>query len=78
MLAVGVSTIQDGVATLGAAYREASLALRRVAAGGGVLSLPDISAFEYLTLRRGRGRATADRSRRSSASSPRTARTAAL
>jgi sugar diacid utilization regulator len=50
-LAVGVSTIQDGVATLGAAYREASAALRRVAADGGVLSLPDISAFEYLTLR---------------------------
>jgi DNA-binding PucR family transcriptional regulator len=48
---VGVSTIQDGVATLGAAYREASAALRRVASAGGVLSLPDISAFEYLTLR---------------------------
>lgn len=51
VLAVGVSTIQDGVATLGDAYREASLALRRVAETGGVLSLPDISAFEYLTLR---------------------------
>jgi hypothetical protein len=50
-LAVGVSTIQDGVATLGDAYREASAALRRVATVGGVLSLPDISAFEYLTLR---------------------------
>jgi len=50
-LAVGVSTIQAGVATLGAAYREASAALRRVATAGGVLSLPDISAFEYLTLR---------------------------
>lgn len=50
-LAVGVSTIQDGVATLSDAYREASMALRRVAAAGGVLSLPDISAFEYLTLR---------------------------
>jgi sugar diacid utilization regulator len=51
-LAVGVSTVRDGTAALGAAYREASLALRRVAAsGGGVLSLPDMSAFEYLTLR---------------------------
>jgi hypothetical protein len=50
-LAVGVSTIQDGVATLGDAYREASLALRRVADAGGVLSLADMSAFEYLTLR---------------------------
>ncbi len=50
-LAIGVSTIQDDVTTLGDAYREASLALRRVASSGGVLSLPDISAFEYLTLR---------------------------
>jgi sugar diacid utilization regulator len=51
-LAVGVSTVRDGTAALGAAYREASVALRRVAAtGGGVLSLPDMSAFEYLTLR---------------------------
>lgn len=50
-LAVGVSTVHDGVATLGDAYREASLALRRIAREGGVLSLPDIGAFEYLTLR---------------------------
>ena len=51
-LAVGVSTVQDGLAALGAAYREASQALRRAAAtGGGVLSLPDLSAFEFLTLR---------------------------
>ncbi|HEY6891579.1 MAG TPA: helix-turn-helix domain-containing protein, partial [Solirubrobacter sp.] len=50
--AVGVSTVQDGLAALGAAYREASQALRRAAAtGGGVLSLPDLSAFEFLTLR---------------------------
>jgi sugar diacid utilization regulator len=51
VLAVGVSTVQDGPARLGAAYREASQAVRRVAAAGGVLSLPDLSAFEYLTLR---------------------------
>ena len=51
VLAVGVSTVQDGPAALGAAYREASQALRRVTATGGVLSLPDLSAFEYLTLR---------------------------
>jgi sugar diacid utilization regulator len=50
-LAVGVSTVHDGVATLADAYREASLALRRIAREGGVLSLPDIGAFEYLTLR---------------------------
>jgi PucR C-terminal helix-turn-helix domain/GGDEF-like domain len=51
VLAVGVSTVQDGPASLGGAYREASQALRRVADSGGVLSLPDLSAFEYLTLR---------------------------
>jgi hypothetical protein len=50
-LAVGVSTVQDGPASLAGAYREASQALRRVAESGGVLSLPDLSAFEYLTLR---------------------------
>jgi PucR C-terminal helix-turn-helix domain/GGDEF-like domain len=51
VLGVGVSTVQDGVATLGDAYHEASLALGRVARAGGVLSLPDLSTFEYLTLR---------------------------
>jgi sugar diacid utilization regulator len=50
-LAVGVSTVRRGLAALGAAYREASQALRRVADSGGVLSLADLSAFEYLTLR---------------------------
>jgi PucR C-terminal helix-turn-helix domain/GGDEF-like domain len=50
-LAVGVSTAQDGVATLGNAYREASLALGRLGPHGGVMSLPDMSAFEYLMLR---------------------------
>src|SRR3712207_8145739 len=34
-LAVGVSTVHDGVATLADAYREASLALRRIAREGG-------------------------------------------
>jgi len=50
-LAVGVSTAQDGVATLENAYREASLALGRLGPRGGVMSLPDMSAFEYLILR---------------------------
>jgi sugar diacid utilization regulator len=50
-LAVGVSTVQQGLSSLSAAYREASQAMRRVAASGGVLSLPDLSAFEFLTLR---------------------------
>lgn len=49
-LAVGVSTVQP-IGTLAAAYREASQALTRVASAGGVLSLPDLTAFEYLTLR---------------------------
>jgi hypothetical protein len=51
-LAVGVSTVQP-VDALAAAYREASQALTRVAGAdaGGVLSLPDLTAFEYLTLR---------------------------
>lgn len=40
VLAVGVSTVQNGVAALGDAYREASQALGRVAHDGGVLSLP--------------------------------------
>ena len=50
-LAIGVSTAQEGVATLGSAYREASLAVGRLGSRGGVLSLPDLSAFEYLMLR---------------------------
>jgi sugar diacid utilization regulator len=50
-LAVGVSTVHQGLAAIAAAYREASQALRRVAGSGGVLSLPDLSAFEFLTLR---------------------------
>jgi sugar diacid utilization regulator len=50
-LAVGVSTVQRGLPTVGAAYREASLAAGRKAATGGVLSLADLTPFEYLTLR---------------------------
>jgi PucR-like helix-turn-helix protein/diguanylate cyclase with GGDEF domain len=50
-LAVGVSTIQDGTGTLADAYREASLAVGRVTAGGGVLSLAELTPFQYLTMR---------------------------
>src|SRR6185312_17223453 len=50
-LAVGVSTVQPGLGALADAYREASLALGRVAATGGVLSLADLTPFEYLTMR---------------------------
>ena len=47
-LAVGVGTIQ---ASLPDAYEEASFALRQVGVTGGIVSLPDMSTFEYLTLR---------------------------
>jgi hypothetical protein len=50
-LAVGVGTLQDSLEGLPDAYEEASLALRHVPAAGGVVSLPDMSAFDYLTLR---------------------------
>lgn len=50
-LAVGVSTIHDSLAGLPAAYEEAWTALRAVPTGGGVVSLADMTAFEYLTLR---------------------------
>jgi len=50
-LAVGVSTVRRGLSSVGSAYREASLAVGRMAAAGGVLSLADITPFQYLTLR---------------------------
>jgi PucR C-terminal helix-turn-helix domain/GGDEF-like domain len=49
-LAVGVSTIQDGLDGVPVAYREACAARARLDAGGGVVSLPALSAFDYLTL----------------------------
>jgi DNA-binding PucR family transcriptional regulator len=50
-LVVGVSTVVPGVGVVGDAYREASAA--RLAGGHvpGVVALPAMSAFEYLTLR---------------------------
>ena len=50
-LAVGVGTVQDSLAELPSAYDEASLALRHAPRAGGLVSLPDMSAFDYLTLR---------------------------
>jgi sugar diacid utilization regulator len=50
-LAIGVSTVADGVAELPRAYLEARAALAGVAAEGGVVALPCLSAFEYLTQR---------------------------
>ncbi|HEX2412660.1 MAG TPA: helix-turn-helix domain-containing protein [Solirubrobacteraceae bacterium] len=49
VLAVGVSSIHCGLEAVAAAYREASHAARRAAGKGGVLSLPELSAFDYLT-----------------------------
>jgi PucR C-terminal helix-turn-helix domain/GGDEF-like domain len=49
-LNIGVSTVQDGLDGLPDAYREASLAAGRVR-GGGVLSLAEMTPFEFLTLR---------------------------
>jgi hypothetical protein len=48
-LAVGVSTIQECLEGLPEAYREALSALERVREKGGVVALPALRAFEYLT-----------------------------
>ncbi len=50
-LAVGVGTVADGVGELPRAYTEARAALAGVAADGGVVALPCLSAFQYLTQR---------------------------
>jgi PucR C-terminal helix-turn-helix domain/GGDEF-like domain len=50
-LAIGISTAFDTTADLPDAYREAAAALESLPPGGGVMSLPDLSAFDYLTLR---------------------------
>jgi hypothetical protein len=57
-LAIGVSTTFDSPAGLPDAYREACAAIESLGRDGGVLALPELSAFEYLTLR---GDATATR-----------------
>ena len=51
VLAVGVGTVANGVAELPRAYAEARAALVGVGAGGGVVALPCLSAFQYLTRR---------------------------
>jgi hypothetical protein len=50
-LAIGISTTFDTTGGLPEAYREACAALESLPRGGGVMSLPDLSAFDYLTLR---------------------------
>jgi sugar diacid utilization regulator len=48
-LAIGVSTAQRGLDRVAAAYREASTARDRLGPRGGVLALPSMSAFDYVT-----------------------------
>ena len=50
VLAIGVSTLQDGLERMPGAYGEAMSALERVRAGGGVVALPALSAFDCLAL----------------------------
>jgi sugar diacid utilization regulator len=57
-LAIGISTAFETTAGLPDAYREACAAIESLGTAGGVLALPDLSAFDYLTLR---GDATACR-----------------
>jgi sugar diacid utilization regulator len=52
-LGIGVSTLQSGLDRVPAAYREACAAVERLGGRGGVVSLPALSAFDYLTLRGG-------------------------
>ena len=49
-LAIGVSTLQDGLERMPGAYGEAVCALERVRGTGGVVALPALSAFDCLAL----------------------------
>jgi hypothetical protein len=49
-LAIGVSTVHSGLDRVPAAYREACAARERLDARGGVVALPTLSAFDYLTM----------------------------
>jgi sugar diacid utilization regulator len=50
-LAIGIGTVAGGVAELPRAHAEARAALAGVATTGGVVALPCLSAFQYLTQR---------------------------
>jgi hypothetical protein len=50
-LAIGVSTACEALAGLPDAYREACAAIESLGSDGGVMALPELSAFDYLTLR---------------------------
>jgi sugar diacid utilization regulator len=49
-LAIGMSTVHDGLGRMPDAYREAVTALERVRTSGGVVALPALSAFDCLAL----------------------------
>jgi sugar diacid utilization regulator len=49
-LAIGVSTLQDGLERMPEAYAEAVSALERARSSGGVVALPALSAFDCLAL----------------------------
>jgi sugar diacid utilization regulator len=48
-LAIGVSTVHDRLSGAADAYREACAARARAAPGGGLVALPAMSAFDYVT-----------------------------
>jgi hypothetical protein len=50
-LAVGMSTVYEGLAAVGEAYREAVSARDRLLPNPGVVALPTMTMFEYLTMR---------------------------
>jgi PucR C-terminal helix-turn-helix domain/GGDEF-like domain len=50
-LAVGISTVAEGLAELPRAHADARAALECVARDGGLIALPRLSALEYLALR---------------------------
>jgi sugar diacid utilization regulator len=49
-LAIGISTVHDGLERMAEAYAEAVTALERVRASAGVVALPALSAFDCLAL----------------------------
>jgi sugar diacid utilization regulator len=50
-LAIGMSTVYAGLSSVGDAYREAVSVRDQLPAAGGVVALPAMTMFEYLTLR---------------------------
>jgi hypothetical protein len=49
-LAIGVSTVRTGLDQTGVDYAEAQVAAEHVRATGGVLALPALRVFDWLTL----------------------------